>query len=74
MIRNLAIATAAILPCQLDDVSREPLLVVATPRRLALCRAVLTEHRTGAALGEASEWGFGQPQKLKATAPAAVRS
>jgi hypothetical protein len=41
------------LPGKLDDVGRQPLLVVAALRRLALCRAVLAERRTGAALGYA---------------------
>jgi HlyD family secretion protein len=44
------LAMAAILPRQFDDVGRESLFVVAAPRRLALCRARLTEHRAGAAL------------------------
>ena len=36
-----------------DDVGRQPLLVVTALRRLALCRAVLAERRTGATLGYA---------------------
>jgi hypothetical protein len=51
--RDLAVAVAAILPGKLDDVGRQPLLVVAALRRLALCRAVLAERRTGATLGYA---------------------
>src|SRR3712207_8224950 len=38
-------SVSTILPCQLDDVGREPLLVVAAPRHHPLRRAVLTEHR-----------------------------
>ena len=49
---NLAIAIAAILPGQLDDVSRQPLLIITALRDLALCRAMLAERRTGAALGD----------------------
>jgi hypothetical protein len=51
--RNLAVAVAAVSPGKLDDVGRQPLLVVAALRRLALCRAVLAERRTGATLGYA---------------------
>ena len=50
---DLAIAVAAVLPGKLDDVGCQPLLVVAALRRLALCRAVLAERRTGATLGDA---------------------
>jgi hypothetical protein len=39
------------LPGKLDDVGRQPLLVIAALRCLALRRAVLTERRTGATLG-----------------------
>ena len=49
---DLAIAVAAVLPCKLDDVGGEPLFVFTAPRCLALCRAVLPERRTGAALGD----------------------
>jgi hypothetical protein len=38
---------------KLDDIDRQPLLVVAALRRLALRRAMLPERRTGAALGDA---------------------
>jgi len=48
---DLAIAVAAILPDQLDDVGRQPCLVVSTVRDLALRRAMLTECRAGTALG-----------------------
>ncbi len=51
--RDLAVAVATILPGKLDDVGCQPLLVVAALRRLALCRAVLAERRTGATLGDA---------------------
>jgi len=49
--RNLAIAVAAILSGQRDDVGGQPLLVFKAPRYLALRRAMLAERRTGAALG-----------------------
>ncbi len=49
---DLAIAVAAILPGQLDDVGRQPLFIVTAPRDLALRRAMLAERRTGAALGD----------------------
>src|SRR5439155_5265432 len=48
---DLAIAVAAILPDQLDDVGRQPCLVVSTVRDLALRRAMLTECRAGTPLG-----------------------
>ena len=49
---NLAIAVAALLPGKLDNIGRETLLVVTTTRDLPLCRAMLPERRTGAALGD----------------------
>ena len=49
---DLAIAVAAVLPGQLDDIGREPLLIVPTARGFALRRAVLPERRTGATLGD----------------------
>jgi len=49
--RNLAIAVAAILSGQRDDVGGQPILVCKAPRYLALRRAMLAERRTGAALG-----------------------
>jgi hypothetical protein len=42
------------LPGELDDVGRQPLLVVAALRRLALRRAMLPERRAGATLGDAN--------------------
>jgi hypothetical protein len=48
---DLAIAVAAILPGQLDDVVGQPLVIVTAPRDLALRRAMLAERRTGTALG-----------------------
>src|SRR5205823_10073876 len=48
---DLAIAVAAILPDQLDDVGGQPCLVVSTVRDLALRRAMLTECRAGTELG-----------------------
>ena len=50
-IGDLAIAIAAILPSQLDDVGRQLLFVLTAPRDLALRRAMLPESRTGTALG-----------------------
>jgi hypothetical protein len=38
---------------KLDDVGRQPLLVIAALRHPALRRAMLTERRTGATLGDA---------------------
>ena len=49
---NLAIAVAAILPGQLDEVGCQLLFVLTAPRDLALRRAMLPESRTGAALGD----------------------
>ena len=49
---DLAIAVAAILPGQRDDVGGQPLFIITAPRHLALRRAVLAERRTGAALGD----------------------
>ena len=48
---DLAIAVAAILPGQFDDVGGQPSLIVTAPRDLALRRAVLPERRTGTTLG-----------------------
>ena len=50
--RDLAIAIAAVLPRQLDDVGDQRLFVVNAPRCFALRRAVLTERHTNAALGD----------------------
>ena len=49
---NLAIAIAAILPGQSDQIGCEPFLVGVAPRHLALRRAVLPERCAGAALGD----------------------
>ena len=49
---DLAIAVAAILPGQFDDVGRQPLFIITALRDLALRRAMLAERRTGAALGD----------------------
>jgi len=51
--RDLPVAIAAVLPGKLDDVGRQPLLILAALRHLALCRAVLAERRAGATLGDA---------------------
>jgi len=49
---DLAIAIAAILPGQLDEIGCQPLLIITALRDLALRRAMLAERRTGAALGD----------------------
>jgi len=49
---NLAIAVAAILPGQLNEVGDQPLFIVTALWDLALRRAMLTERRTSAALGD----------------------
>ena len=48
---NFAIAVAAILPGQLDDVGGEPCFIVAALRKLALRRAMLAKSGTSAPLG-----------------------
>ena len=65
-LRDLAIAVAAVLPGQGDHVGGQPLFVFRAPRHLALRRAVLTEHHTGAALGHPHR----VPDVLDAGAPA----
>ena len=64
--RDLAIAVAAILARERDDVRRQPLFVLSAPRRLALRRAVLAERRADAALGD----GQGPSHVLNTGAPA----
>ncbi len=49
---DFAIAVAAILPGELDDVSSQPFLIVAASGDLALRRAMLPERRTGTTLGD----------------------
>jgi hypothetical protein len=49
---DLAVAVAAILPGQFDDVGGQPLFIITALRDLALRRAMLAERRTGAALGD----------------------
>ena len=49
---DLAVAVAAILPGQFDDVGCQPLFIITALRDLALRRAMLAERRTGAALGD----------------------
>jgi hypothetical protein len=49
---DLAIAVAAILPGQLDDIGRQPFFVGTAPRDLALRRAMLTESGAGTPLGD----------------------
>src|SRR5262249_34766315 len=49
---DLAIAIATVLPSKLDNIGGETLLVLTTPRGLALCRAMLPQRPTGAALGD----------------------
>ena len=40
------------LPGQLDDIGGQPFFIVTAPRDLALRRTVLSQRRTGAALGD----------------------
>jgi hypothetical protein len=40
------------VPGQLDDVGGQPLFIITALRDLTLCRAMLAERRTGAALGD----------------------
>jgi hypothetical protein len=49
---DLAVAVAAVLARELDDVGRELFLVVPAPRKLALRRAVLAKRSANAALGD----------------------
>ena len=49
---DLAIAVAAIVPGQLDDVGGQLLFIMTALRDLTLCRAMLAERSTGAALGD----------------------
>ena len=49
---DLAIAVTAVLAGQFDNVGGQPLFIVSPRRRLALRRAMLTERRTRAALGD----------------------
>jgi hypothetical protein len=49
---DLAIAIAAILAGQLDNVGGQPLFIVTASRDLTLRRAMLAERRTGATLGD----------------------
>jgi hypothetical protein len=48
---DLAIAVAAVLLGKLDNIGRQTLLVLTAARDLALRRAMLSERRTGATLG-----------------------
>ena len=63
---DLAIAIAAVLAGELDEVGRERLLVVTAPRHLALRRAMLTERPAGPALGDPQ----GQHDMIDTGAPA----
>jgi hypothetical protein len=49
--RDFAIAVAAILPGQFDDVVGQPRFIITAPRRLALRRAMLAKRRAGTTLG-----------------------
>ena len=49
---DLAVAIAAILAGQFNEIGCEPLFIVTALRDLALRRAVLAERRTGAPLGD----------------------
>jgi len=48
---DFAIAVAAILPGQLNDVVGQPRFIVTAPRDLALRRAMLAERRASTTLG-----------------------
>jgi hypothetical protein len=50
--RDLAIAIAPVPAGKLDDVGSQPLFVITAPRPIALRRAMLSENRTGPALGD----------------------
>jgi hypothetical protein len=49
---NLAIAVAAILPGQLDNVGDQARFILTAPRDLALRRAMLPQSRAGTPLGD----------------------
>src|SRR5262245_60081977 len=49
---DLAIAVAAVLLGKLDNIGRQTLLVLTAARHLALRRAMLSERRAGATLGD----------------------
>jgi hypothetical protein len=49
---DLAVAVAAILTGKRDDISGEPLLIVAPPRNTSLRRTMLSEHTADPALGQ----------------------
>ena len=49
---DLAIAIAAVLLGKLDNIGRQTLLVLTAARDLALRRAMLSERRAGATLGD----------------------
>ncbi len=49
---DLAIAVPTVLAGQFDDIGGQPILVLAAGRHLALRRAMLTERRAGATLGD----------------------
>ena len=40
------------MPGELNQIGRQPFLVLTAPRKLALRRAMLAERRTGTALGD----------------------
>ena len=50
--RDFAVAIAAILPGEFDDIGRQRRFIVAPLGRLALGRAVLAERRARATLGD----------------------
>ena len=52
---NLAIAVATILSSQFGHIGGQSFGIFTAPRDLALCRAVLTEGPTGAALGDVQD-------------------
>ena len=50
---DLAVAVAAIAPGELNQIGRQPFLVLTAPRKLALRRAMLTERPAGPTLRNA---------------------
>jgi hypothetical protein len=50
--RDLAVPVAAVRTGEFDDVGGQPFFVFTAPRDLAPCRAMLTERRAGATLGD----------------------
>src|SRR3954467_3367363 len=51
----LRVTVAPVLLCQLNKVGGQRRLVIAAPRHLALCRAMLAKRPTGATLGDVQD-------------------